>query len=99
MPPPLPSSLGLPVSTRTFSLSEMVERAWGSEFFAPDHRVYQFGGVRFFDSTDMGYTGIYGPGKFCLLEDENASAINDEVNASLYVYSDGCPGDPPPGAT
>lgn len=62
MAPKLPSSLGLPVSTRDFSLSEMVQRAWGSEFFAPDHRIYSFGGVRFFDSTDIGFTGIYSPG-------------------------------------
>lgn len=59
--PYLPSSLGQQVSTRQFSLTELVTRAWGSEFFAPDHRVYQFGGVRFFDSTDIGYTGIYKP--------------------------------------
>jgi hypothetical protein len=55
----LPSSLGQPVSTRQFSLLELVVRAWGSEFNSPDHRVYQFGGVRFFDSTDLGYTGFY----------------------------------------
>jgi hypothetical protein len=44
----------------------MVSRAWGPEFKAPDHRVYVFGGgVRAFDSTDIGTTGIYrrpGPG-------------------------------------
>jgi hypothetical protein len=72
----------------------MVERAWGSEFFAPDHRIYQFGGVRFFDSTDMGYTGIYGPSQFNLLLDDNTgydgqgNTINDEVNGDLYIYSD-----------
>lgn len=86
MPSPLPSSLGQPVSTREFSLFEMVARAWGSEFFAPDHRVYQFGGVRFFDSTDMGFSGIYGPGQFTLLLDENGSDIDDETSA--YIYSD-----------
>ena len=61
MPAPrLPSSLGLPVTTRQFSLLEMVSRAWGSEFQAPDHRIYQFGnGQRSFDSTDLGTTGIY----------------------------------------
>lgn len=59
--PYLPSSLGQQVSTRQFSLTELVTRAWGSEYFAPDHRVYQFGGVRFFDSTDLGFTGLYGP--------------------------------------
>lgn len=58
--PPLNPSLGRQVTTRTFSLLEMVERAWGSEFRAPDHRIYQFGnGQRNFDSTDIGTTGIY----------------------------------------
>lgn len=58
--PPLPSSLGRQVTTRQFSLLEMVSRAWGSEFSAPDHGVYQFGdGLRKFDSTDLGTTGIY----------------------------------------
>lgn len=58
--PPLNPALGRQVTTRQFSLLEMVERAWGSEFSAPDHRIYQFGnGARNFDSTDMGTTGIY----------------------------------------
>lgn len=52
--------LGLPVTTRTFSLLDMVQREWGSEFKAPDHRIYEFGnGSRSFDSTDIGATGIY----------------------------------------
>ena len=55
----VPSSLGLPVSWRTFSWREMVIRAWGSEFTAPDHRVYEFMNGRGFDSTDRGFTGIY----------------------------------------
>ena len=50
--------LGYPVSSRTFSLLEMVSHQWGSEFRAPDHRVYQFTG-RAYDSTDLGSTGIY----------------------------------------
>ena len=38
----------------------MVSREWGSEFRAPDHGIYVFdGGVRRFDSTDTGTTGIY----------------------------------------
>jgi hypothetical protein len=58
--PPLSPNLGRQVTTRQFNLLEMVSRAWGSEFKAPDHRVYNFGdGVRSFDSTDMGVTGIY----------------------------------------
>ena len=56
----IPPSLGHYVTTRQFSLLEMVSREWGSEFRAPDHRVYNFdGGARGFDSTDQGQTGIY----------------------------------------
>lgn len=58
-PPPLPV---MRVTTRQFNLLSMVEREWGAEFRAPDHRVYSFGGgKRFFDSTDSGNTGIYEP--------------------------------------
>jgi hypothetical protein len=57
--PPLNPSLGRQVTSRNFSLLEMVERAWGSEWSAPDHGVYQFSGGRRFDSTDYGTTGIY----------------------------------------
>jgi PASTA domain len=49
---------GLKVTTRQFSLEEMVSREWGSSFRAPDHRIYNFTG-RSFDSTDIGTTGIY----------------------------------------
>ncbi len=85
--PPLPPSLGRQVTTRQFNLLEMVTRAWGSEFAAPDHRIYTFGdGVRSFDSTDLGVTGIYSRGQFTLLLDETGSTINDETGA--YVYSD-----------
>jgi hypothetical protein len=61
--PPLfiPPQLGKPVTTRTFSWGEMASRAWGSEFRAPDHRIYQFSGGNYKDSTDMGTTGIYSP--------------------------------------
>lgn len=51
--------LGLPVTTQSFSLLDMVQREWGSEYRAPDHRIYQFSGQRYFDSTDIGTTGIY----------------------------------------
>lgn len=58
----LPASLGRQVTTRQFSLLEMVSREWGSSFRAPDHRIYRFAnGARNFDSTDIGYTGIYRP--------------------------------------
>jgi hypothetical protein len=57
--PPLPASLGPQVSTRQFSFKEMVIRQWGSEYAAPDHRIYNFSNGRSFDSTDLGSTGIY----------------------------------------
>jgi hypothetical protein len=57
----VPQSLGLPVTTRQFSWNEMARRAWGSEFSAPDHRVYEFSNGRGFDSTDRGDTGFYEP--------------------------------------
>ena len=59
--PPLPSSLGHQVTTRQFSLLEMASREWGSSFRAPDHRIYNFSNGRSMDSTDMSFTGIYGP--------------------------------------
>jgi hypothetical protein len=57
----VPPSLGLPVSSRQFSWKEMVIRAWGSEFSAPDRRAYEFSSGRGFDSTDRGDTGLYEP--------------------------------------
>lgn len=86
MPPKIPQSLGLPVSTRDFSLFEMVSRAWGSEFFAPDHRIYQFGGVRFFDSTDLGFTGIYSPG-LSQATSPVLTTANDPINPTAIVLT------------
>lgn len=54
-----PANLGYKVTTSTFNLLDMVTRSWGSEFRAPDHRVYEFSNGRGFDSTDLGTTGIY----------------------------------------
>lgn len=67
----IPPTLGSKVSTRTTSWNELVQRAWGSEFNAPDHKIYRFGGgARNFDSTDKGLTGLYGvPGDNVLLID------------------------------
>ena len=38
----------------------MVQRAWGSEWSAPDPGAYNFSNGRKYDSTDRGLTGIYG---------------------------------------
>jgi len=53
------SNLGNAPVVRTFSWLDMVMRAWGSEFNAPDHGIYEFSGGRKYDSTDMNNTGIY----------------------------------------
>lgn len=55
----VPPELGLPVTFRSFSFKDMAIRAWGSEFSAPDHGVYEWSNGRRFDSTDRGHTGIY----------------------------------------
>lgn len=54
------ASINVKVTTRTTSWLDLAMRAWGSEFHAPDHGVYEFSYGRKFDSTDMGRTGIYG---------------------------------------
>jgi hypothetical protein len=56
------ANLGNPVTTRQFSWMEMSIRAWGSEWAAPDHGAYEFSNGRRFDSTDQGFTGLYGNG-------------------------------------
>jgi hypothetical protein len=55
----VPPNLGLPVTWRSFSFKDMAIRAWGSEYSAPDHGVYEWSNGRRFDSTDRGRTGIY----------------------------------------
>lgn len=60
MSAPIDPTLGAKVSTRTTSWLDLVQKAWGSEFHAPDHNIYKFSGGNNKDSTDMGLTGIYG---------------------------------------
>lgn len=55
-----PKNLGNRVTTRTVSWESMVVKAWGGEWAAPDHGIYEFSNKRRFDSTDRGITGIYG---------------------------------------
>lgn len=59
--PYLNPKLGHQVTSRQIAWKEMAIRAWGSEFRAPDHRIYEFSNGRSFDSTDMLSTGIYRP--------------------------------------
>jgi hypothetical protein len=54
-------NLGNAVVTRTISWNDLAQRAWGSEWQAPDHGVYEFSNGRRYDSTDKNNTGIYNP--------------------------------------
>lgn len=56
------NNLGYNVTTRDINWSDLVQRSWGSEFRAPDHRVYQFSNNRCFDSTDKTDHGFYDGG-------------------------------------
>lgn len=92
--PPLNPALGRQVTTRNFSLLEMVERAWGSEYRQPDHRIYSFGGgVRNFDSTDMGTTGIYQRGFVPWTLDNQSIELDNRAD----TLDGSITGAPPPG--
>lgn len=54
------NNLGNQVTTRDYSWLEMCQTAWGSEFYAPDHKIYLWANGRAFDSSDKGLSGIYG---------------------------------------
>lgn len=55
-----PKNLGNKVKTRVTNWLDLAMRAWGSEFHAPDHGIYEFSNGRKWDSTDKGLTGLYG---------------------------------------
>ncbi len=46
------------VTTRTITLRELVQKAWGKEWTKPE-TVYQFSNGRKFESTDDTDSGIY----------------------------------------
>ncbi len=56
------SNLGSKVTTRSISWRDIVIRAWGEDWRAPDRGAYEFSSGRKFDSTDNGTTGIYSKG-------------------------------------
>lgn len=58
----IPSNLGFPVTTRTYSWADEVQRQWGPEWARPDV-AYEMSNGRKFDSTDRYVTGIYSPGQ------------------------------------
>ncbi len=55
----LANNLGFKVHTQTIDWGQLCRRAWGSEFNAPDHGMYEFSNGRKWDSTDRGTTGVY----------------------------------------
>jgi hypothetical protein len=57
-----PNNLGAKTVTRTISWMDLVIRAWGSEWAAPDKGIYEFSNGRKFESTDRGSTGFYNGG-------------------------------------
>jgi hypothetical protein len=88
--PPLNPALGRQVTSRNFSLLEMVERSWGAEWAQPDHAVYRFSGGRNFDSTDMGTTGIYQQGITGMPTPAVAGQLTTDFGAGL-TRDDGRP--------
>jgi hypothetical protein len=87
----IPPELGSRVSTKTISWLDQVMKAWGSEFHAPDHRIYQFGGGNNKDSTDMGLTGIYGVDapEVMLLDGTKYPDMRDGIVDSFGVFANG----------
>jgi len=85
MPVQIPPGLGKPVTTRSFSLLEMVSRAWGSEFKAPDHGIYVFGGgaIRK-DSTDMTTNGFYNNTTINFVTDASGNELNDSSGGMIW---------------
>lgn len=56
----MPNNLGPKVTTREISWADLAQKAWGSEFNAPDKGSYRFSNERKFDSTDKTGGGVYG---------------------------------------
>jgi hypothetical protein len=75
-----PYNLGHKVTTRDINWIDLVQRAWGSEFNAPDHGLYEWSNGRKFDSTDRGKTGLYGVD---VLNSENV-LIGYEVGSDTF---------------
>jgi hypothetical protein len=53
-------SINVKVTTRATNWLDLTTRAWGAEFHAPDHGIYEFSNGRKFDSTDQSQEGLYG---------------------------------------
>lgn len=71
-----PKNLGHRVSTRDLNWADLCHRAWGSDFFAPDPGVYEFGGGRRYASTDKGLTGLYGVENTATIEIDDPNGVD-----------------------
>ena len=81
------NNLGAKVVTRTISWTDMVQRAWGSEYNAPDKGAYEFSGGRQFESTDTGQTGLYNPNALTGIEVEQVCRQYPDMPAYLLTES------------
>jgi len=78
------TNLGHKVSSRELNWADLCQRAWGAEFNAPDHGVYEFGS-RKFDSTDKNATGIYNSNALSGLLLEQAALRYPDMTAFLLT--------------
>ena len=60
----IPPTLGKKVSSRELNWLALCQNAWGSEFNAPDHGIYEWSNGVKFDSTDKWMTGLYNPNAY-----------------------------------
>lgn len=86
-------NLGGRVTTRNISWMDLCMRAWGTEWAAPDHNVYEFSSGRRYDSTDRNNTGIYNggiiPTVYAVLNSADKSAGVTLSNGGLTATSSG----------
>jgi hypothetical protein len=76
-----PNNLGSKVTSRDINWADLVHRAWGSEFNAPDHGIYEWSNGRKYDSTDKGTTGLYGVnGKVTLWVNQSGALVSWKNN-------------------
>lgn len=81
-----PNNLGARVSVRDLNWQQLVQRAWGAEYVAPDHGAYEFSNGRKWDSTDRGLTGLYGVRPTPPLEfDYSGQPTHFDVDTTLMV--------------
>jgi hypothetical protein len=82
-----PTNLGRRVVTRDTNWLDLCQRAWGPEFTAPDHGIYQFSNGARKDSTDKYLTGLYGVEVLDgLMVDDDYPDMRTVLNASESFY-------------